>query len=44
MKIVEKEIDARERAAASLCMGGKRQSQEQPTVAALLTPSTEGCC
>ena len=27
MKIVEKEIDARERAAASLCMGGKRQQR-----------------
>ena len=44
MKVVEREIDARERAAASSCPSVKRQSREPPTAATLMSTDTSIIC
>lgn len=44
MKIVEREIDARERAAATSCWSGKKQSRELPTAATLMSTDSSPSC
>ena len=44
MKVVEREIDAREKAAASSCPSVKRQSREPPTAATLMSNDTSTIC
>ena len=44
MKVVEREINARERAAASSCPSVKRQSREPPTAATLMSTDTSTIC